>query len=242
MKAIISLTVAMSMAGVILAVEPVVVTPAASISLGARHGHVVPTRQGFTHTGGGNIDITQPAPDTLVVNMCGVTVAGGHPCKCSSATMNFDLDQCLDITSSVPGPVKVTIESRVVGALRSHKTGGTAQEGPGTASLCSGNITFATLNTPIHSVSCGDNMSINCRTEPYTFVATPGRVNLRQNWSIATSHPQNVLPCKAASSEFAPDPALDPLWISYWEPFHGAIKKDFGFQVILKVAPANGAK
>ena len=33
-----------------------------------------------------------------------------------------------------------------------------------------------------------------------------------------------------------PDPALDPLWISAWEPFHGAAKKDFGFQVTLKVA------
>jgi hypothetical protein len=41
----------------------------------------------------------------------------------------------------------------------------------------------------------------------------------------------------AASAEFAPDPALDPLWISYWEPFHGAAKKDFGFQLTMKVAP-----
>ena len=30
--------------------------------------------------------------------------------------------------------------------------------------------------------------------------------------------------------------ALDPLWISAWEPFHGASKKDFGFQIILKVS------
>jgi hypothetical protein len=45
-----------------------------------------------------------------------------------------------------------------------------------------------------------------------------------------------VLPCKAASAEFAPEPALDPLWISYWEPFHGAQKKDFGFQVTIKVS------
>jgi len=44
-------------------------------------------------------------------------------------------------------------------------------------------------------------------------------------------------PCKAASAEFAPEQALDPLWISYWEPFHGAAKKDFGFQITLKVAP-----
>jgi hypothetical protein len=42
--------------------------------------------------------------------------------------------------------------------------------------------------------------------------------------------------CKGPSAEFAPDPAIDPLWLSYKEPFHGAAKKDFGFQVILKVA------
>ena len=41
--------------------------------------------------------------------------------------------------------------------------------------------------------------------------------------------------CKRPSAEFAPDPALDPLWINYFEPFHGVIKKDFGFQVILRV-------
>jgi hypothetical protein len=46
----------------------------------------------------------------------------------------------------------------------------------------------------------------------------------------------NLLTCKAASAEFAPDPALDPLWISSFEPFHGASKKDFGFQVTIKVA------
>jgi hypothetical protein len=40
----------------------------------------------------------------------------------------------------------------------------------------------------------------------------------------------------------APDPALDPLWISYWEPFRGAGKKDFGLQITLRVAPDPDAK
>jgi len=53
---------------------------------------------------------------------------------------------------------------------------------------------------------------------------------------VSAVHPHGLLG-KAASAEFAPDPALDPLWISYWEPFHGAAKKDLGFQIILKVAP-----
>src|SRR5215472_9188357 len=58
--------------------------------------------------------------------------------------------------------------------------------------------------------------------------------------------PPSLKPCKAASAEFAPEQALDPLWISYWEPFHGAAKKDFGFQITIKVAPetetGNGTK
>src|SRR5262249_39754278 len=65
--------------------------PVATISLKDRHGHAVPLRQGFTHTGGGNIDVAQPAPDTVVVTMTGVAVAGAHPCKDSSASLTFDL-------------------------------------------------------------------------------------------------------------------------------------------------------
>ena len=42
------------------------------------------------------------------------------------------------------------------------------------------------------------------------------------------------------------DPALDPIWITYYDPFHGVKKDTFGFQVTLKVAQetddANGDK
>src|SRR5690242_10293629 len=82
----------------------ITVTPAAapappvSISLGARHAHVTPERTGFSHTGAGNIDIAQPAPDVLVVTMTGVAVAGGHPTKPSMATMNFDLAQAFEVS------------------------------------------------------------------------------------------------------------------------------------------------
>ena len=64
-----------------------------------------------------------------------------------------------------------------------------------------------------------------------------GKYTLRQQFGVQASHPKKLLPCKAASAEFAPDPALDPLWISALEPFHGAQKKDFGFQVTIKVEP-----
>ena len=82
-----------------------------------------------------------------------------------------------------------------------------------------------------------ENLSVNDREGPTTVVIGPGKYCLHQTFAVTASHPHTLTCAKASSAEFAPDPALDPLWISYWEPFHGAIKKDFGFQVVLKVAP-----
>src|SRR5438128_944585 len=72
-------------------------TPDVSIRLLDRHGHAVPIRQGFTHTGGGNVIVDQPAADTVVITMTGVAVAGGHPCKASVAAFDFDLKQCFEV-------------------------------------------------------------------------------------------------------------------------------------------------
>ena len=72
----------------------------------------------------------------------------------------------------------------------------------------------------------------------------PGTYTLHGTLVLSATHPRSLCG-KPASAEFAPDPALDPLWISYWEPFHGVMKKDFGFQVTIKVVPdteANGQK
>lgn len=238
MKSIIVLGMA-ALALPLAAAEPAAAPPF-TLTLGARHAHVTPCRQGFTHTGGGNIDVAQPAPDTIVITMTGVAVAGGHPCKPSSASMKFELDQCIEIVCDKPDSrrARLTMEGRVIGLLRSHdKGGGTACEGPGQASVSSGSAVLAALDLPAHSVVGGQNLSINCRSGPVTCAVPPGAYELRQCWTVTASHPASFWPCKAASAELAPDPALDPLWISYWEPFHGAAKKDFGFQVIVRVAP-----
>lgn len=216
-------------------------TPPVTIVFGSRQGKVIPTRQGFAHTGGGNIDVAQPAPDTMVVTMSGVAVAGAHPCKESLASLQFDLLQELEIAVNDPKVrrASVTMDGRIIGLLRSHRGGGGAAfQGPGCATLIGGTSVVSDLNLPGQSVNCGNNMSLNCREGAPTVTILPGRYSLHQSIAFTASHPCSFLPCKAASAEFAPDPALDPLWISYWEPFHGANKKDFGFQVILKVAPA----
>jgi hypothetical protein len=218
-------------------VQPQAAPPGPTITLYERHGHVTPQRAGFQHTGGGNIDVAQPAPDTVVITMTAVAVAGAHPCKDSIAAMDFDLAQCLEVGLEKPEgrKLKMTAEARVIGLLRSHHKGGVAEESGACATVTAGPVEILTVCAPAHSVSCGENLSLNDHDGPVSAPVVAGKYTLHQTFHVAASHTQNVLPCKAASAEFAPDPALDPLWISAFEPFHGAAKKDFGFQVVLKV-------
>ncbi len=210
--------------------------PTVTITLKDRHGHVTPARGGCTHTGGGNIDVAQPAPDTLVVTMTGVAVATGGP-HGSTAALNFDLDQCFEVVFEKPEvkAAKVTLEGRVIGLLRSHCKGGAASESGGCATVTGGPVALTTVCVPEHAVAGGENLSVNDHAGPVSNPISAGTYTLRQAWVVAATHPRSLLG-KAASAEFAPDPALDPLWISYREPWHGAVKKDFGFQIVLKVA------
>jgi hypothetical protein len=212
-------------------------SPPVSITLGSRAGHVTPTRIGCTHTAGGNVDVQQPSSDTVVVTVTGVAVAYGHPCGGSTATMGADVEQCFEITFDNPKvkKAKLTIEGRVVGLLRSHCKGGTAAYDHACASISSGPSALTTLTVPPHAVAEGDNLSVNDREGPITIPVLAGKFTLHQKFVVTATAPKCILPCKAPSAEFAPD-ALDPLWISFKEPFKGASKKDFGFQVTIKVA------
>ena len=236
---VISLSLVLALAASPAGVRGQAAGPAVTIQLNSRQAQVIPTRHCFTHTGGGNIDVAQPAPDTVVITMTGVAVAGAHPCKASYARMQFDLSQCFEVRFENPKVKKarLILEGRVIGLLRTHKKGGgTAAEGPGKAAVSAGPVELLALCLPDHSVAGGDNLSINDHEGPVAVPILPGKYTLHQTFDVSAEHSHSLLPCKAASAEFAPDPALDPLWISYWEPFHGAIKKDFGFQIILKVA------
>jgi hypothetical protein len=226
--------------GAFAADTPAPSSPPVSITIGSRHAHVSPVRQGFTHTGGGNIDVAQPAADTLVITMTGVAVAGGHPIKASTATMSFQLDQLFEITFEKPEikRAKLTLEGRVIGLLRSHTSGGgSAEQGAAIATVTGGSIEPLVLTVPAHCVSGGESQSVNCREGPVASSVVAGKYTLQEQWTITATHPKSLKLAKAVSAEFAPDPALDPLWISYWEPFHGATKKDFGLQITLKVVP-----
>jgi hypothetical protein len=101
------------------------------------------------------------------------------------------------------------------------------------------------VSVPPHSVrgKC-ENLSVNDHDGPHAVPVVPGKYTLHQSFAIAAK--SWCCLCKRPSAEFAPDPAIDPIWINYWEPFHGVKKDNLGFQVVLKVVPeteeANGAK
>jgi hypothetical protein len=212
--------------------------PAVSIFRLARHAEVTPVRQGCTHTGGGNIDVQSPSPDTLIITMTGVAVAYGS-CKEAHAAMDFDFEQCFELRFDSPKVKKarVTLEAHVIGLLRSHAKGGMAEYSNACTSVSHGVTPLLSLCVPPHSVAGGQNLSVNERQEPVSLGGLPdGRYTLHASFALSASAPRCLLPVKGPSAEFAPDPALDPLWISYKEPFHGAIKRDLGYRIVLQVA------
>jgi hypothetical protein len=218
-------------------------SPAVTITLRGRHGHATPVSSGYVHTGGGNVDVQQPSSDTFVITMTGVAVAycGPHG---ASASMTFDLEQCFEVVFENPKvkKAKLTLEARVIGLLRSHCKGGSAAFTDACASVSSGTVAITTLCLEPHSVAGGQNLSVNDHDGPVSVPVGAGKHNYHQKFTVTACAPKCLLPCKAPSAEFAPDPALNPLWISASEPFRGAAKKDFGFQVIVKVADDTGTE
>jgi hypothetical protein len=204
-----------------------------SITLHERHGHVTPIKGSCAHTGGGLIDVSSPAPDTVILTMTGAVGA--------NAAMQFELDQCFEINFDDPKVkrAKVTVEGRVIGLLRGEKKG-CAEYSDACAHLLAGPAELVSVCVPPHSACACQSLAVNDHDGPHAAPVLPGKYTLHQTFSISANTGSIV--CKRPSAEFAPDPAIDPLWINYWEPFHGVKKESFGFQVILKVAPDNGEK
>ncbi len=205
--------------------------PPVSITLLERHGHVTPIKGKMTHTGGGLIDVATPAADTVLTTMSGAVVA--------TSEMKFDLDQVFEVSFDDPKVKKarVLVEGRVIGLLRGEKKG-CAEYDEACATIAAGTVEVATVCVPSHKICGCDSLSVNDHDGPKAGPVLAAKYTLHQTFRIAAQS-DSVL-CKHPSAEFAPDPAIDPLWISYHEPFHGVKKDSFGFQVIVKVVPDTG--
>lgn len=233
------------LSGVPVTAEPP--APAAvQLLLGPGAGTATPYRTCCAHTGGGNVLVTQPAGDTIATSMTGVVVAKGHPLGDGVARYTFELTQDFEVVVADPKvpAAKLLMEARVVGLLRTPKcccgsgAGSASVSIPAHAVVRCGPRELLAVSLPPHCACCGESVSIYNREGPGSVLLGPGKYTLREEFGIEAIG--KGLPCKGPSAEFAPDGALDPRWISWYEPFHGAIKNSFGFQVILKAVPADG--
>jgi hypothetical protein len=204
-----------------------------TIVLTDRSAEARPIRTGCTYVGGGTFDVQRPSPDTVVVTMIGAVVATGHP-RGSSAVMDFDLTQSFEIVGGpAGGNCRLSLETQLVGVLRGGRIAAAAACAGATVTA-GGNVVVA-AGPPERTVACGENLTVNDRAAPDDVTLGSGMYQLHAHCRFAATHPAG-LRGKAASAEFAPEPALDPIWIGGpRDPFHGVAKKDFGFRVTLRV-------
>jgi hypothetical protein len=223
--------------------RPISKGPDVMLVLGPGEGTATPVKKCCSRAGAGNILITQPAPDTIVVTMTGAVVAAGHPCKNSVATYEFNLEQCFEVVVNSPQvkSARLVLDGQVMGVLRTSnhccKPTGTAESEAAHAAIVCGPEQLVAISLPPRSASCGEDLSVYNRDGPVCVPVVPGKLALHQAFGIKAVQPCSPALCKGVSAEFAPSPAVEADWLSHFEPFHGANKKDFGFRVTIKVIP-----
>lgn len=209
--------------------------PPVTIQLLDRHGFANAHRAGTSYVGGGTIDVAQPSADEVIVTLSGVAVATDHP-KGSTTAIRFELEQGFEVAFADPNARsgRLTVEARVIGLLRSGSKG-SAFESDGVTTVTCGDEGLISVGLPGRGVAGGASLSVNDLAEPGSVPVGPGRYLLHQGWLVGAAHAPALLG-KAAAAEFAPEPALGPLWVSRREPFHGARKQDFGLRVTLRAS------
>jgi hypothetical protein len=234
-------------ASLVAAELPQTASPGVQLVLGPGEGTATPYRTCCSHAGGGNVLVTQPATDAIATSMTGVVVAKSSPLDDGVASYTFELTQDFEVVVSDPKvrAAKLLMEARVVGLLRSPKccaspVAAAAVSIPARAAVLCGQQEMLALNLPARSAACGENVSVYNREGPACLVIAPGKYTLHEVFGIEAIASKWSYLCKGPSAEFAPEGALDRRWISSHEPFLGANKNSFGFQVILKVVPADG--
>jgi hypothetical protein len=175
--------------------------------------------------------------------MTGVVVAKADPFHDSVASYDFELSQDFEVVFNDPTVrgARLLMEGRVLGLLRNpalcccNPCNAAEVSTPGHAAVGCGPQELLALTVQRRSTACGEELSVYDREGPFSVPILPGKYTLHEVFGIRAAHGKRSLLGKGTSAEFAPEPALDARWISTCEPFHGANKKNFGFQVILKV-------
>lgn len=211
--------------------------PKAVFVLRARDSKVTPFKSGYSATGGGTVQVTQAAPDTIVINMSGVAATGACACGTSRASLSFVLDQEFEVEFDPKGPGtgQIVLEARAYGQLRvdGKKGGGTASLDHAFADVsCGESLVSVTLDPQM--AACGDGLAVTSVRGPVAAPISAGVYHLHQEFSVSASNPHCLLPRKA-SADFAPPPTLEAKWLPHPDPFREVNRTSNGFQVTVRL-------
>jgi hypothetical protein len=222
------------------------------IVLRSRHAEVTPSRTKDAQTGGGSIVVEQPEPNTIIVTMGGSAVVGSA-CWGSSAGIDFNLEQDLEIVPIRPGvrPPRIGLIGRVVGTLQAthpckcSKACGNAEQGPAVACLSLGDTGLLSVNIKPSAAACGQESAINFRDGPVEAAGVPGCYRLAGSFHIGVTQGKGIWNRQFAVADFDPAPQLDAFWADALKPFRAIPRGDFGFKIVVRVvedfaAPTSG--
>jgi len=234
------------LAGFLTLIGPIAVfaadPPAYQIVLRSRFSEATPYRTKEAQTGGGSVLVEQPEPNTIVFTMGGSAVVGSE-FHGSTAGITFNLEQDLDIIPTRKGlrSPRLGMIGRVVGTLQVTDAGkccqpcGSADQGPASACLSTGGTSFLSVNVPSSAAACGQEISINHQDGPVECKGAVGQYHLNGTFRIGVSQGKGVFNRQSAVADFDPAPQLDAFWSDALRPFRAVPRRDFGFQVVVRV-------
>ncbi len=218
--------------------------PVYTITLGPRTACATPTTSRQARADGGTTDVTTPSANTLAMAMSGAVAANAFLGHTSAATETFHLEQefAIDRPDSATGLVRLTLESSLVGLVRSKYKAGACVK------LASAKICPAgTPQTPlvvVHPPLCveGDNGRLCNQHLPAIKVDKMplGHYILMADF-VLTSEAGGISDGHSAA-DFSPSTSLPADWVRTRDPFQGVDKKDFGFKLLLTADPPEGSK
>lgn len=213
----------------------------ARITLGPREGAAHPTGCGRTATGGGNIYVTQPAPDTVVIRMAGNVAACGNLLVGANAALEFRQNLQFAIAFSEPDHTgQLIMESKVIGVLSGKGTHAAVGVTDATVSITCGPSEIATLTVSPRSVGSGESFAFNVAEGPVCAPVYQGCYHLHQVFKIFAQQDGGGV-CGKAVAEFSPSP-LAANWLGPSYPFQQVDKTNFGYEVTLRVVPDQNLK
>jgi hypothetical protein len=213
-----------------------------TITLGPRRACALPCTEHLAVAEGGTIDVEAPSSDTVTVLLSGTTAASAYLGCRSSARMTMDLAQEFEVASSGPsdGFVAFDLDSKLVGYLRSKDRGGArvTLASATLAPLGCDNCVPVVLSHPPQAIAGKAGQMCNLRLTPQKSPPMPlGRYLLTARFVIEAY--SGGLCDGHSAADFSPDVTLADPFVRPRDPFQGASKKGFGFNITIKaVAPA----